>query len=29
MDLDEQVLPLTRGQLDIWLAQKIGGGHER
>ena len=25
MDLDEQALPLTRGQLDIWLAQEIGG----
>ncbi|HTY28429.1 MAG TPA: amino acid adenylation domain-containing protein, partial [Mycobacterium sp.] len=24
MDLDERVLPLTRGQLDIWLAQQTG-----
>ena len=24
MKLDEQVLPLTRGQLDIWLAQQTG-----
>jgi len=25
MDLDEQALPLTRGQLDRWRAQEIGG----
>ena len=24
MGLDERRLPLTRGQLDIWLAQKTG-----
>ena len=25
MDLDDRALPLTRGQLDIWLAQETGG----
>ena len=25
MDFDERALPLTRGQLDIWLAQETGG----
>ncbi|MEV3904905.1 amino acid adenylation domain-containing protein [Mycobacterium sp. NPDC050551] len=25
MELDDRALPLTRGQLDIWLAQKTGG----
>jgi len=24
MELDDRVLPLTRGQLDIWIAQKTG-----
>ena len=24
MELDDQALPLTRGQLDIWLAQETG-----
>ncbi|GAB4973121.1 hypothetical protein MAHJHV57_49480 [Mycobacterium avium subsp. hominissuis] len=24
MELDAQALPLTRGQLDIWLAQATG-----
>ena len=24
MDLDDRALPLTRGQLDIWLAQETG-----
>ena len=24
MELDDQALPLTRGQLDIWLAQEAG-----
>ena len=24
MELDDRVLPLTRGQLDIWLAQETG-----
>lgn len=24
MELDDRVLPLTRGQLDIWLAQEAG-----
>ena len=24
MDLDERALPLTRGQLDIWLSQEAG-----
>ena len=24
MALDDQALPLTRGQLDIWLAQQTG-----
>jgi hypothetical protein len=25
MELDDPALPLTRGQLDIWLAQETGG----
>ena len=25
MDLDARALPLTRSQLDIWLAQETGG----
>ena len=25
MKLDEQALPLTQGQLDIWLAQEMAG----
>ena len=24
MELDDRALPLTRGQLDIWLAQETG-----
>ena len=24
MQLDDRALPLTRGQLDIWLAQEMG-----
>jgi hypothetical protein len=24
MELDNRALPLTRGQLDIWLAQETG-----
>ena len=24
MDIDDRPLPLTRGQLDIWLAEEIG-----
>ena len=24
MELDERALPLTRGQLDIWLAEETG-----
>ena len=24
MELDDKALPLTRGQLDIWLAQQTG-----
>jgi hypothetical protein len=24
MELDDRALPLTRGQLDIWLAQEAG-----
>ena len=24
MELDDRALPLTRGQLDIWLAEETG-----